>query len=221
MEHFIVQWGYLAVFVLTVVEAACIPIPSEVTLGVAGALASGASLSGGSEAHPLNLAVVIVLGTLGETLGASVAYAVGRFGGRPLVERFGRFVLLSHADLDRAERWFNTKGEWSVLVGRVVPLIRTFIALPAGLADMQVVRFGLLTALGSLVWVSVLAGVGFALGPQWHTITHGFSAAGYVLGGVAVAAIAGFVVHRWRHVRAEATGRARAGVGTDAVGGSR
>src|ERR1700691_1357259 len=142
VQSFLHHWGYLALVLLTVAEAACIPIPSEVTVGYAGYLASTGRL---------NLAAVIVLATLGETVGAFISYAIGRFGGRAFVDRFGRYVLLSHADLDRAERWFERRGEWSVAIGRVVPLVRTFIALPAGLAEMAPVRFGLLTAAGSLV----------------------------------------------------------------------
>jgi membrane protein DedA with SNARE-associated domain len=119
------------------------------------------------------------------------------------VERFGRYVLLSHADLDRAERWFDHRGEWSVLIGRVVPVVRTFVALPAGVAQMQPARFGILTSTGSLVWIGSLAGASYSLGGQWHKLTHGFSVAGYVLVVLAVLAIAGFVLHRWRQVRAE------------------
>lgn len=194
MEHFLSSWGYLALALLTVAEAACIPFPSEVTVGFAGYLAWKGQL---------NLAAVIALGTAGETVGALIGYSIGRFGGRRLVDRFGRYVLLSGTDLDRAERWFERRGEWSVLVGRVVPVIRTFIALPAGLAEMQPVRFGILTSIGSLVWVGSLAGAGYGLGGQWSKLTHGFSLAGYVLVAVAVICIAGFIFLRWRHVRSE------------------
>lgn len=194
MEHFLSSWGYLALALLTVAEAACIPFPSEVTVGFAGYLASKGQL---------NLAAVIALGTAGETAGALVGYAIGRFGGRRLVDRFGRYILLSGADLDRAERWFERRGEWSVLVGRVIPVIRTFIALPAGLAEMQPVKFGILTSIGSLVWVGSLAGAAYGLGGQWNRLTHGFSLAGYVLVAVAVLCIAGFIFLRWRHVRSE------------------
>jgi membrane protein DedA with SNARE-associated domain len=175
-----------------VAEAACIPIPSEVTVGYAGYLASTGHV---------NLVLVIVLATLGETVGAFIAYVVGRTGGRAFVDRFGRYILLSHADLDRAERWFDERGEWSVAVGRVVPLVRTFIAFPAGVAEMDPVRFGLLTAGGSLVWVGALAGAGYALGNRWNKLTHGFTTAGYVVGALVVLAIAAVVVHRWRQLR--------------------
>jgi membrane protein DedA with SNARE-associated domain len=155
-----------------VAEAACIPIPSEVTVGYAGYLASTGRL---------NLAVIIVLATAGRDVGAFISYAIGRYGGRAFVDRFGRYVLLSHADLDRAERWFERRGEWSVAVGRVVPLVRTFIALPAGVAEMPLLRFGLLTAAGSLVWIAPWPGAGDALGSKWNKLTHGFTIAGYVI----------------------------------------
>ena len=194
MESFLSSWGYLALILLTVAEAACVPFPSEITVGFAGYLAS---------IGRLDLVVVIVLGTVGETVGAFIGYGIGRLGGRPLVERFGRYVLLSHADLDRAERWFDHRGEWSVLIGRVVPIVRTFVALPAGVAQMQPARFGILTSTGSLLWIGSLAGISYSLGGQWQKLTHGFSVAGYVLVVLAVLAIAGFVLHRWRQVRTE------------------
>jgi membrane protein DedA with SNARE-associated domain len=194
VAHFIHHWGYLALILLTVAEAACIPIPSEVTVGYAGYLASTGRL---------NLVVVILLATAGEVVGAYISYAIGRTGGRAFVDRFGRYVLLSHADLDRAERWFERRGEWSVAIGRVVPLVRTFIALPAGLAEMKPVRFGLLTAAGSLVWIAALAGAGDALGNRWNKLTHGFNVAGYVIAALVVLAIAALLFHRWHQVRAE------------------
>jgi membrane protein DedA with SNARE-associated domain len=194
VQSFLHHWTYLALIVLTVAEAACIPIPSEVTVGYAGYLASTGRV---------NLVAVIVLATLGEIVGASIAYAVGRTGGRAFVDRFGRYILLSHADLDRAERWFEKRGDWSVAVGRIVPLVRTFIAFPAGVAEMPPVRFGLLTAAGSLVWIGALAGAGYALGNRWNKLTHGFSLAGYAIGAVVVLAIAVFLFHRWQQLRAE------------------
>ena len=199
MTHFISSAGYIAIFVLTVAEAACIPIPSELTLGFAGAVASG-QVTGG---HSLNLAAVIVIGVLGEMVGSSAAYVVGRTGGRALVDRFGKYVLLSHKDLDRAEAWFKRRGDSAVLVGRVVPVVRTFISFPAGVAEMPVVSFGLFTFVGVTVWVGVLAGVGYALGSSYHSMVKGFGDASYVAGGLAVLAVAAAVYHRWRAVRAE------------------
>lgn len=192
MESFLSNWGYLALVLFTIAEAACIPIPSEVTLGFAGYLASGAATSG----HHLNLALVIILGTLGELVGAFIAYTVGRTGGRALIERVGKLVLLTKSDLDRAERWFDRRGETAVLIGRVLPIVRTFISLPAGVAEMNPVRFGLFTVIGSAVWCTALAVTGYELGGQWHEITKGFNYAGYVLAVVIVLVIAVFILHR-------------------------
>jgi len=149
----------------------------------------------------LELAAVIAIGTAGELIGALVAYTVGRTGGRALVDRFGKYVLIAPGDLVRAERWFARRGEPGIFFGRMIPLVRAFISLPAGIAEMPVVRFGVFTALGSLVWTGALAGVGYGLGGRWHEITKGFDDAGYVLLGVIVVAVAAVIVHRWRGLR--------------------
>ena len=199
MTHFISTYGYLAVFLLTVVEAACIPIPSEVTLGLAGALASGAV----DPHHKLNLVLVIVIGVVGELIGSFVAYGVGRTGGRAFVDRFGKYLLLTHKDLDRAEAWFKRRGDSAVLFGRVVPVVRTFISFPAGVAEMPVVAFGVFTAIGVTVWIGVVAGIGYALGSSYHSLVKAFGDATYVVAGVVVVALVLSIVHRFRAMRAE------------------
>jgi membrane protein DedA with SNARE-associated domain len=194
VEHFISSFGYLAVFVLMVAESACVPIPSEVIMSFAGALAA---------AHRLDLVGALLAGVGGELVGAYVSWGVGRTGGRALVERYGRYVLLTRADLDRAERWFSSRGELSVLVGRVLPVVRTFVSLPAGLAEMKPVRFGAFTLVGSAIWDGMLVGVGYALGSRWRSITHGFNDAGYALAGLIAVAVVAFVAHRVRTLREE------------------
>ncbi len=196
MQHFLETWGYLAVFVLTVLESACVPIPSEVTLGMGGALASGAVIGG--TRGDLTLGLVIVVGIAGSIVGSLIAYVVGRTGGRALVDRYGKYVLLSHADLDTAEAWFARRGEWMVLYGRVLPFVRTFISLPAGMAEMSVTKFTVLTAAGVAVWVTLLSGIGYALGDSWNSMVAAFGYAGYVVGGAVVVLIVGFLVHRYR-----------------------
>jgi membrane protein DedA with SNARE-associated domain len=208
VEHFISTYGYLAVFLFTVLEAACIPIPSELTLGLAGALSSGATLSGAVDRHPLNLVLVIVIGVVGELVGSSIAYVVGRTGGRALVDRFGKYILLTHKDLDRAEAWFARRGDPAVLIGRVVPVVRTFISFPAGVAEMPVLAFGVFTAIGVTVWVGVLAGIGYALGSSYHSMVKAFGAASYVVAALVVVALVLTIVHRVRAVRAEQAGLA-------------
>ena len=203
MQHFISSYGYLAVFLFTVLEAACIPIPSELTLGLAGALASGATLSGGVDRHPLNLALVIVIGVVGELVGSFIAYVVGRTGGRAFVDRFGKYLLLTHKDLDRAEAWFARRGDSAVLVGRVVPVVRTFISFPAGVAEMPVVAFGVFTAIGVTAWIGVLAGIGYALGSSYHSMVKAFGDASYVVAALVVVAVVLTIVHRFRAMRVE------------------
>jgi membrane protein DedA with SNARE-associated domain len=165
-----------------------------VTLGYAGYLASTGRF---------DIALVIVLAVLGEFLGSFVGWSIGRFGGRPLVEKFGRYVLLTNADLDRTERWFKKRGEPAVLLGRILPVVRTFISIPAGLAEMSLVRFGTATLVGSAIWCTAIALVGYELGGEWSKITKGFSAAGYVLVAVVVVLVAVFIFHRYSAVRRE------------------
>jgi len=177
-----------------------VPIPSEVTLGYAGYLASTGRL---------DLAAVIVISIFGELLGSFVGWSIGRFGGRSLVSRFGRYVLLTNSDLDRAERWFRKRGEPAVFFGRILPVIRTFISIPAGVAEMGLVRFGAATFAGSAVWCTAIGLVAYELGGEWTKLTRGFSAAGYVLAAVAVGAIVVFVIHRFLAVRRERSGALR------------
>jgi membrane protein DedA with SNARE-associated domain len=204
VSHFLETWGYLAIFILTVLESACVPIPSEVTLGLGGALASGAVVAGTHGG--LNLGLVIMVGTLGSVVGSLIAYAVGRTGGRTLVNRFGRYVMVSDSDVDRVERWFRGRGEWAVLYGRVIPVVRTFVSLPAGLARMSVARFAALTAVGVALWVTLLSSIGYALGTSWESITRAFGAATYVVLAVGAVAVVAFLVHRLRAVRQRGEG---------------
>jgi membrane protein DedA with SNARE-associated domain len=190
---FVATSGYAAIFVLSVAQSCCIPTSSELTLGFAGVLASEAKL---------NLAGVIVAGVAGELVGAFIAWLIGRTGGRAFVERWGKYVLVSTHDLDRAEAWYDRHGTWGVFVSRCVPVIRNFVALPAGVAEVPIVRFGLLTLAGSAVWDSAMALIGYEVGSRYNKIMHGVSDAGYVLGVLAVLAIAFVIYHRYRSFRA-------------------
>jgi membrane protein DedA with SNARE-associated domain len=156
--------------------------------------------------------MVIVVGIVGSVVGSLIAYAVGRTGGRRFVDRYGKYVLLTHSDLDRVESWFGRRGEWMVLYGRVIPVVRTFISFPAGMAEMKPVRFTVLTTIGCAAWVSMLSVIGYEVGGQWQSVTKGFSYASYVVVAIAVVAIVAFVWHRLRAVRREA------GLGAQAVG---
>ena len=147
---------------------------------------------------------MIAVGVLGEVVGAYIAWAVGRYAGRAVVDRFGRYILLSHRDLDKAEAWYDRHERFGVFGSRLIPVIRNFVAVPAGIAEVPLVRFGVLTAAGSLLWDGAWAGIGYGVGTHWHSIASGFSDIGYVLAVVAVAAIVFGFFHRYRNYK-EAT----------------
>jgi membrane protein DedA with SNARE-associated domain len=212
MEHFLVTWGYVAVFAATFLSSMCLPVGSEIAIGYSGALASGQLSTGGH----MQLGLVIVVVTAGEVAGSCVGYVIGRFGGRPLVDRAGRYVLLTHKDLDRAEAWFARRGEPFVLFGRFVPLLRSFVSLAAGLGEMAFGKFLAFTVVGCAIWAAALAGIGYSLGASWHHVLQAFSYAGYVVGALIVLAVAGAVVHRLRAVRAEKVAQVRVPAEIDA-----
>jgi membrane protein DedA with SNARE-associated domain len=152
--------GYAAIAGLMAIESACLPLPSEVVMPFAGYLASTGRF---------HLVLAATAGALGCNLGSTVAYWVGATGGRGFVERWGPYLLLHEGDLDRADRFFARFGGWAVLVGRLLPVVRTFIALPAGIARMPQLPFQLFTFLGSWPWCFGLAYVGYALGSRWDS----------------------------------------------------
>src|SRR5580698_7796513 len=189
MEHLLTTAGYAALILFGFLEAACIPISSEITFGFAGVLAY--------EGH-LNLALVIIIGSLAELAGSYASYAVGRAGGKPLVTKLGRYVLVTTSDVDRAERFLAGRGAWAVPVGRMVPFVRAFTSIVAG-----PVRFGILSLIGTVIYAAVLSSIGYALGSAWKSVNHGLSLAGYAIFALLVLAIVGFVVYRLRQFRRE------------------
>jgi membrane protein DedA with SNARE-associated domain len=195
MESFLVHAGYGALILFCFLEAACIPIPSEIPFGFAGVLAY--------QGH-LNLALVIIVGTLAEFAGSLVSYAVGRKGGRPLVDKYGRYALITRADIDRAERFLDGRGAWAIPVGRALPFVRTFMSIVCGIIEVPLARFALLCLLGTAIYASAVASIGYAVASSWTRIEHDISIASYVIVAVVVIAIAAFFVHRIREVRKEA-----------------
>jgi membrane protein DedA with SNARE-associated domain len=181
LAHFITTFinrtGYLGIVLLMGIESACIPLPSEVIMPFSGYLVF---------AGRFKLWWVAVAGALGCNLGSLVAYYMGSWGGRPLVERYGRYVLITRHDLEMADRFFARHGEWAVFLARLLPVIRTFIALPAGIARMNVWRFHLFTFLGSLPWCLALAYAGLRLGEHWPRIRDYFHRFDTLLGAVIV-----------------------------------
>ena len=194
MEHLLTTAGYAALILFGFLEAACIPISSEITFGFAGVLAY--------EGH-LNLALVIIIGSLAELAGSYASYAVGRAGGKPLVTKLGRYVLVTTSDVDRAERFLAGRGAWAVPVGRMVPFVRAFTSIVAGLVRIPPVRFGVLSLIGTVIYAAVLSSIGYGLGSAWKSVNHGLSVAGYAIFVLLVLAIVGFVVYRLRQFRRE------------------
>ena len=200
MEHFLETWGYAAVFVLSFISAMGLPVGAEVALIYGGVLASG-QVPG--EGAPLNLAVVILLGIAGEVLGSLAGYSIGRFGGRALVDKFGKYVLLTHKDLDRAEAWFARRGDPFVFFGRFIPLLRSFISFAAGLGEMALGKFTAFTVIAVAIWCTALVSLGYSLGSSYKHVLNAFSYAGYVAAVLAVIAVAFVFWHRLRAYRAE------------------
>jgi uncharacterized membrane-anchored protein/membrane protein DedA with SNARE-associated domain len=196
--NFVATAGYSAIFLLCLLQSCCVPTSSELTMGFAGVLAAEGKLS---------LGLVIVVGVAGEVVGAYIAWFVGRYAGRAAVDRYGRYLLLTHRDLDRAEDWYDRHQRFGVFGSRLLPVIRNFVAVPAGIAEVPLVRFGVLTAAGSLLWVGAWALLGYGVGGHWHTIAKAIGDLGYVLAVVAVGVIAYAAYHRYRSYKeATATG---------------
>ena len=194
LAHFIISvissTGYVGIVLLMAIESACIPLPSEVIMPFSGYLVS---------VGRFKLAWVAVAGALGCNLGSFVAYYVGSLGGRPLVEKYGRYVLITRHDLALADRFFARYGDWAVFIARLLPVIRTFIALPAGIARMNVLRFHLYTFLGSLPWCWVLAYAGLKLGERWTTLREYFHRFDTVIGILIVLGAVWFIHNRWKN----------------------
>ena len=205
MQHLITQYGYVAVFLLMLAESACIPIPSEVIMLFGGALAAGAY-----PGAPPALAGIVLAGVLGNVAGSYVAWAVGRYAGQAAVRRWGRRFGVRGHDIDRAVAWFDRHGPAAVLFGRVVPVVRTFISLPAGFADMPAGRFGLFTTLGCIPWTAALGIAGYALGANWQSVANDFHGPTYAIAGVViVAVVVAAILHFRRRRRRAAAGASR------------
>ena len=190
ITHVIDMGGYAGIVALMGIESACIPLPSEIIMPFAGYLVY---------LQRFNLVWAATAGALGCNLGSVVAYWIGAKGGRPLVERYGRWVLMSHHDLDRMTYFFNKYGAITVLLGRLLPVVRTFIAFPAGVAKMPQLRFHIYTFVGSWPWCFALAYIGMKLGEKWHTDPRFEQAFHRFHLGVEIALVLGLVWFVWSH----------------------
>ena len=182
--------GYAGIAILMGIESACIPLPSELIMPFAGYLVFEGSM---------NLFWVATAGAIGCNLGSLVAYEVGHYGGRPLVERYGRWILMGRRELDWADRFFARWGHAAVFVARLLPVIRTFIALPAGIARMPRAKFHIYTFLGSWPWCFGLAWAGLKFGENWRSLGKYFHQMDAVIGVLLVAGIAWFLWTHWRN----------------------
>jgi membrane protein DedA with SNARE-associated domain len=197
VESFVQSYGYWALIVLSIVGSCCVPIPSEITFVVAGALCTSA-VTGHVQ---FSLWAIIVIGTLGSLIGSMIAYELGRTAGRGIVDRWGRWLLLTHHDLDRSEVWFEHYGSATVLIGRVIPVVRSFISIPAGIAEMKRGPFAILTTIGSAIWVALLSVLGYYAGRNWHHVSNDFHDAQWPVIIVIVLLVAFGIWHRLRSVR--------------------
>jgi membrane protein DedA with SNARE-associated domain len=198
--------GLYAVFLLMAIDAV-LPAASELVMVYAGALAAGAfagqnvDLFGTRITHGWAFVAMALSGTLGYLVGSVGGWAIGRYGGRPLLERHGRWFHLDEDKLQRAERWFDRWDDLAVLIGRLTPVVRSFISIPAGVFRMPLWRYTVLTLIGSAVWAFALAGVGYGLGNRYERFHHDFRFADYAVAAAIVALVAYLIVRRRRSSR--------------------
>ena len=164
--------GYIGVMVAMAIESAMIPLPSELILPYAGFLVSDPSQLEPLTGSAWNFWVVVVFATIGNTLGSLVAYAIGAFGGRPFLERYGRYLLIRPHEIEVADRFFQQHGNLTVFVGRLLPIVRTFISFPAGVARMPILPFVVYSTAGAFLWSALLVYAGTVLGANWLAIRH-------------------------------------------------
>ena len=185
--------GYLGVVVAMTIESAMVPLPSELTLPFGGFLVSDPSQIEPLTRQPWAFWLVVLAATLGNTLGSLIAYAIGAWGGRPLLERYGRYLLIRTEEIDRADDFFARHGRSTVFVGRLLPVVRTFISFPAGVTRMPLVPFLAYSLLGAVLWSTVLVFAGLQLGVHWEDIRHALQPFDLLLAVLAVLAVVLFV----------------------------
>jgi len=183
--------GYTGVIILMAIESACIPLPSEIIMPFSGYLVFRGEFG---------LVWVGLARAFGCVVGSVPAYYLGLYGGRPLIEKYGKYVLVSHHDLDIADRWFARYGDWAIFFSRLLPVVRTFISFPAGVAKMNVPRFIIYTFVGSFPWCLGLAYIGMKLGENWDTLGVYFHKFDIVIG---ILLAAGAAYYIWRHLKSQ------------------
>lgn len=195
-SSFVREAGLPGIFALMALSSACIPIPSEVVMLFAGFAVADPAQS--ASQHHMTMTGVILAGLLGTMVGSWVTYGIGRGGRLELFERHGDKVHMGPAQIERADRWFQRYGEPAVLFGRMIPLVRAFVSLPAGIAKMPFGRFTLLSLIGAIPWVVALAFAGHALGSDWTSVRKGFEYVDYAIVAIVVIGIVYAIVRRRR-----------------------
>jgi membrane protein DedA with SNARE-associated domain len=185
--------GYVGVMVAMAIESAMIPLPSELILPYAGFLVSDPSKLEPLTQAPWDFWIAVIVGTVGNTLGSLIAYGIGAYGGRPFLERYGRYLLIRHHDLELADRFFERWGGPTVFVGRLLPIVRTFISFPAGVARMRIVPFIAYSTLGALPWSILLVWVGQQLGANWEDIRRILQPFDMAIAAVVIACVLAFI----------------------------
>ena len=185
--NMISSFGYTGIFITMAIESACIPLPSEIIMPFSGYLVTTGQFT---------MWGVTLAGAVGNVAGSVVAYYVGLWGGRPFVERYGPYMLITHKDLDLADRWFARYGEAAVFFSRMLPVVRTFISLPAGVAKMNFPRFVLFTFVGALPWCYLLAYIGLKMGEEWEHLRDYFHQFDIAIG-LCLALVVGYFL--WTH----------------------
>jgi len=197
LDSIYAAFGYLGVVLAMAIESAAIPLPSELILPFAGWSVSRGTIEPLTGA-PWTYAGAVIAGVVGNTAGSLLAYAIGAYGGRPLLARYGKYVLISTHDVDLAESWFRRFGSATVFFSRMLPVVRTFISIPAGIARMPLWRFVLFSVLGAIPWVMLLVWAGVVLGDHWMDLKHQLKGLDYLVVAGLLLLIGLFV---WRHLR--------------------
>ena len=188
------SYGYLATFFLMAIESCNIPVPSEIILPFSGFLVSQKSLSFWG---------MVLAGSLGCVLGSDISYALGKWGGKPFLYKYGKYLLISKKDLEVSDKWFDKYGNYTVFISRILPIIRTFISFPAGIHEINFLRFNIFTFIGSFIWSYILVYLGFLAGKNWEIIRIYVEKFGWVIAGIILVVIIWYIVHKIRKIKNE------------------
>jgi len=188
--YLIESLGYWGVFIAMTLESACIPLPSEIIMPFSGYVVYQGTTN-------MTIIGIGIVGTLGNLFGSLIAYYVGLVGGRPILEKYGKYILISHSKLELADKWFEKYGYEAVFISRFLPGVRTFISLPAGIARMDIKKFIVYTLLGCLPWSFALAYIGVSLGPHWELIKTYFHILDYIVI-VGIVIFLGYMIYKYK-----------------------